>query len=109
MTNVQCSMTRVEGSSWHWCLVLCWSLGFGHWCLFYEVLLKHNQIIRMGRIPADADDVVAERYREVDELSLVVHALAADVFVAMVLGPGLLGFLELTANAVAAHLAGDGA
>src|SRR5207237_7877173 len=43
-------------------------------------------------------------YREVDELALVVHALATDVFVAVVLGPRLLRFLELAADAVTAHV-----
>src|SRR4051794_12164752 len=63
----------------------------------------------MRRVPADADDVVAYIDGEVDELSLVVHAFAADVFVAVVLGPRLLGFLELPADAVAADIGKDAA
>jgi hypothetical protein len=61
----------------------------------------------MGGIPADADDVVAECDGEVDEFALVVHAFAADVFVAVVFGPGLLGFLELSTDAVAADVGDD--
>ena len=56
----------------------------------------------MRRIPPYADDVIAQRDREVNELALVVHALAADVLVAVVLRPRLLRFLELSADAVAA-------
>jgi len=41
-----------------------------------------------------------------DELALVVHALAADVFVPVILRPRLLRFLKLSADAVAAHVGG---
>ena len=58
--------------------------------LLNQILLKHNQIIRMRRIPPDTNDIEPEGDGEVDELLvLVIHALAADVFVAVVLGPCL--------------------
>src|SRR5215207_9235092 len=77
--------------------------------LFHKVLLKHHQVVRVRRIPADADDVVAKLDGEVDKLALVVHALAADVFVAMILRPGLLCLLQLPANALAAEIGADSA
>src|SRR5579862_9671696 len=72
---------------------------------FDQILLKHDQIIRMRRIPADADDVVAQGDGEMDELALMIHALAADVLVAVILGPGLLGFLQLPAHAMTSNIA----
>jgi len=42
--------------------------------------------------------------REVNELTLMVHALTADVLVAVILGPCLLRFLQLAADAVAAQI-----
>src|SRR4051812_17432700 len=72
--------------------------------LLEQILLKNNQIIGVSRIPADADDVVADGDVEVDELALVVHALAADVLVAVILGPRLLGFLQLAGDAVATQI-----
>src|SRR5260221_12557424 len=63
--------------------------------LFDQVLLKHHQVIRMSRIPPDADHVVAQADGEVDELTLVVHALAADELITMILRPRLLRFLKL--------------
>ena len=44
-----------------------------------------------------------------DEFALVVHALATDVLVTVVLGPGLLGFLQLASDAVAAQVGQDAA
>src|SRR3954469_18212837 len=58
----------------------------------------------MRRIPADAGDVVADLDSKMYELALVVHAFAADVFVAMILRPGLLRFLQLSADAVATQV-----
>jgi hypothetical protein len=40
----------------------------------------------------------------VNEFPLVIHAFAADVFVPMVLGPGLLGFLQLPSDAMTPNL-----
>jgi carbamoyl-phosphate synthase small subunit len=62
----------------------------------------------MGGIPADSDDVVAHGDGEVDKFALVVHALAADVFIAVIFGPSLLGFLELAADPVPANVGDDG-
>src|SRR5690349_21390921 len=81
-----------------------WLLTSGYWLLFDQVFLKHDQVIRVRRIPPNPHDVVAQLDREVDELALVVHALAADVFVAVILGPGLLGLLELAADTAAAGI-----
>src|ERR1041385_667829 len=39
-----------------------------------------------------------------DELALVIHAFAAHEFVAVILGPGLLGFLQLPADAMPANI-----
>src|SRR6266496_5821438 len=75
--------------------------------LLDQVLLKHHQVIRMGRVPADADHVVTQAHGEVDELALVVHAFAADELVTMIFRPGLLGFLKLAADPVAAELGND--
>src|ERR671922_2588089 len=69
-----------------------------------QILLEDNQVIGMCRIPADADNVVADGNCEVNELALVVHALAADVLIAVVLGPGLLGILQLAGDAMAAEV-----
>ena len=66
-----------------------------------QVLLEHHEIVRVGRIPSDPRDVIPERDREVDELALVIHALAADVFVPVILRPRLLSFLQLATHAVA--------
>src|SRR2546426_3777015 len=74
---------------------------------FAQVLLEHHQIVRVRRIPPDADDVVADRHGEVDELALVVEALAADVLVPVVLGPRLLGFLKLPPDTVPANVRRD--
>src|SRR5271170_6704784 len=43
------------------------------------------------------------------EFALVVHTLAANVFVAVILGPRLLGFLQLPADPVTANVRQDGA
>src|ERR1700722_16061177 len=72
--------------------------------LIDQILLEYHKVIGMCRIPADADDVVSHGNGEMDELALMVHALAADVFVAVILGPGLLRFLKLAANAVATNI-----
>src|ERR1700733_10144979 len=77
--------------------------------LLDQILLEDDQVVRVGRIPADADDVEAQRHREMDELTLMVQALAADVLVAAILGPGLLSFVELAADAVTAKVGVDGA
>ena len=74
-----------------------------------QVFLKDDQVVGVGGVPADADDVVADVDGEVDELALVVQALAADVLVAVVLGPGLLGFLKLPGDAVPAEVGQDAA
>src|SRR3982750_597476 len=68
----------------------------------HQVLLEHDEVVGVGRVPPDADDVVADGDGEVDELPLVVHALAPDVLVPVVPRPRLLGFLELPPDAVAA-------
>src|SRR5205814_1223629 len=88
------------------------SEGLGHTNLadlLQQILLENDQVIRMSGIPADADDVVADGDGEVDEFALVVHALAADVLVTVVLGPGLLGVLQLAGDAVAAQVGQDAA
>src|SRR6185369_13446417 len=54
-----------------------------------------------------AHQVVANADGEVDEFALVIHALAADVFVTVVLGPGLLRFLKLAGDSMAAEIGQD--
>jgi hypothetical protein len=57
----------------------------------------------MRRIPTNAHDVVADFDGKMNELALVVHAFAADVFVFAVFCPGLLGVLHLSAAAMTPH------
>lgn len=58
----------------------------------------------MRGIPADSDDVETGFDREVQELSLVIQALAADVLVSIVARPGDLSFEQLTCHAMSADV-----
>src|SRR5271170_6418022 len=69
-----------------------------------QILLKHHKIVGVRRIPADADDVISHGNSEMNEFPLMVHALAADVFVPVILGPRLLCFLKLPPDAMAANI-----
>ena len=69
--------------------------------LLDEITFQDDQIVGVGGIPADSDDVEPGFDREVDELSLVIQALAANVLIAIVTRPGHLCIEQLPADAAA--------
>src|SRR5688500_5389142 len=76
---------------------------------FLQALLEDHHVLRVRRIPTDADDLVAMADGEVDELALCIEAFRADVLVAVLPGPRLHRLLELLRDAAAARVRGDGA
>src|SRR5262249_48882061 len=72
-----------------------------------QVLLENHQVIGAIRVPADADDVVAEGNREVEHGPVLVVALEADVLVVAHLGPGVSGFHQLRGDSLAAVVGGN--
>jgi len=86
-----------------------WSFFIGHSILFDQIFFEHHQIIRVRAVPADADNIEAEFDSEVDEFTLVIHALTADVFVAVIARPGDLGVVQLPGDSAATGVGFDGA
>src|SRR5690242_15218589 len=72
--------------------------------LLHQIPFKYHEIVRVARIPPNAHDVITQRDRKMNELALMVQALAADVLIPVVLRPGMLRLSELTPDAVLPHV-----
>src|SRR5438067_11482229 len=72
--------------------------------LLHQVALEYDKIIRVAGIPANSHDVIPQRDREMNELALMVQALAADVLIPMILRPGVLRLGELSSHTMAANV-----
>src|SRR5690606_9472699 len=74
-----------------------------------QLLLEDDHVVGPVALVANADDVEAGADRKLHPLALAIVRLAADRFVPMLLGPGVLRLHELAADPGAAEVGMHGA